>query len=109
MAGPLLNLHMANASPLILLSYYLLKSMFHLCYPRPNGGQGPGAALPRLLYHWCALSSAALKPGPYSFSGMVFPILLPLSVPLPTNPKVPLLSPCSAIGHRELYLPIRTR
>ena len=47
MTGPLPNFHVANASPPIFLSYYLLKSIFHLCYPRPNGEwpQGPGMAI----------------------------------------------------------------
>jgi hypothetical protein len=31
-AGPLPNFHIGNASPLILLCYYLLKFIFHLCY-----------------------------------------------------------------------------
>ena len=45
MSEPLPNIHVANASPLILLSYYLLKSIFHLCYLRPKG-RGTGAILP---------------------------------------------------------------
>ena len=38
MAGPLLNFYLGNTSPLILLSYYLLDSLFLLCYPRPSVG-----------------------------------------------------------------------
>jgi len=39
------SFHMANTSPPILLSYYLLKSIFHLCYPRPNVcGDGGGGS-----------------------------------------------------------------
>ena len=41
MAGPLPNFHVANTSPLILLSYYFLKSLFPLCYLRPSQGKGP--------------------------------------------------------------------
>lgn len=37
MAVPLPNFHVVNTSLPIFLSYYLLKSMFYLCYPRPNG------------------------------------------------------------------------
>lgn len=40
MAWPLPNFHIANASPPILLNYYLLKSILHFCYPRANGGGG---------------------------------------------------------------------
>lgn len=73
----------AHASPPILLSYYLVKSIFHLCCPRPNGGrEGPGAALPRLLYHWCALSSAALKKAWILFVFLLLVLLL-------GNPKFP--------------------
>lgn len=45
MAGPLTNFHTANASPPLLLNYYLLNSIFHLCYPRPNqwGSLGPSS------------------------------------------------------------------
>lgn len=52
MAGPLSNLHIANTSPLIVLNYYLLKSKFHLCYPRPKGREALGAALPQLWHGW---------------------------------------------------------
>ena len=38
MAGPLPNFHYANASPPTLLTYYVPKSAFHLCYPRLSGG-----------------------------------------------------------------------
>ena len=102
-AGPLSNLHAANTSPLILLSYYLLKSIFHLCYSRPSGAGEPLGHLPWLLHDRSALSSAALKPGSYSFLSMAI-----LLLPWPTNPEVLPLSFCPAIGHQQLYLPIRT-
>jgi hypothetical protein len=38
LVGPLLNSHVANTFPLILLNYYLLKSKIHFCYPRPKRG-----------------------------------------------------------------------
>lgn len=71
MAGQLLNFHVANTSSLILLSYYLLKSMVHLCCSRPNVGQDPGAALPWPSYGWCTLSSVPLRPGSYCFPHIV--------------------------------------
>jgi hypothetical protein len=40
MSGPLPNYYIVSASPLILLSYYLLLSIFHLCYPSPSWGRG---------------------------------------------------------------------
>jgi len=40
MAGPPPNLHVANTSSPKFLSYYLLKSIFHHCCPRPSGGWG---------------------------------------------------------------------
>ena len=51
MVGPLSNLHVANASPPRLLSYYLLKSIFCLCCPRRGWGNWgpPGATLFLLL------------------------------------------------------------
>lgn len=45
----------ANTSTPILLNYYLVKSVFHPCYQRPNVGDA-GAALP-----WLVLCSEALK------------------------------------------------
>lgn len=41
MAGPLSNLHVANASRLKLLNYYLLKSKFHLVTLDSKGVLGP--------------------------------------------------------------------
>ena len=38
MARLLLKLYMGNTSPPIYVSYCLLKSIFHLCCPRSNGG-----------------------------------------------------------------------
>lgn len=52
-AGPLPNFHIGNASPLILLCYYLLKFIFHLCYPRSRWRWGlAGAVLFWLLHDW---------------------------------------------------------
>ena len=93
MAGPLPNFHVANTSPPILLSYYLLKSIFHLCYSRPNEGAG---AAPRLLHSWYSIfhiSQACILFLPWNGKSP------PSSVSLPTNPKVPPLTPCPAIGH----------
>ena len=99
MAGPLPNFHIANASPPILLSYYLLKSIIHLCYPRYNVCVwGGGGTLPQLIRDWCALSSAALKPGSYSFPGMAILLSSSSLGPLPENPKVLPLFPCLTIG-----------
>ena len=75
MAGPLPNFHVANTSPLILLSYYLLKSIFHLCYSRRNAGTG--TTLPLLLHGQYAFLLTALKPGSYPFPGMAILLLLP--------------------------------
>jgi len=109
MVGPLPNFHVANASPPVLLSYYLLKFIFHVCYPRPSGGCWgklgplfPGSSMISMR----SLSSAALKPGSYSFLAWRISFL-PL-VPLTTNPKVPPLSSCPAIGCWQLYVPTRT-
>ena len=46
MAGPLPNFHVANTSPPILLNYYLLKSIFHHCCPRPSWGDPLGSLFP---------------------------------------------------------------
>lgn len=61
MAGPLPNFHVANAFPPILLNYYLLKSIFHLYYPRPSQGAPWGCSSPAITW-LCALMSPALKP-----------------------------------------------
>ena len=45
MTEPVPNTQLANNSPPIFLNYYLLKSIFHFCCPKPNVG-GAGAALP---------------------------------------------------------------
>ena len=73
----------------------------------PEGGcssQNSSPAVTRLV---CSLF-CLLKPGPYSILAWWFYLLLPLSVILPVNPKVLLLSLCLAIGHWQLYLPIKT-
>ena len=110
--GLLPNFHIANTSPLILPNYCLLKSISCLCNPRPNWGRGRGvvarAALLRLL-HDCMLSllklsSLVLQGASRHGHGHTASSL----VPLPWNPKVPPLSPCPAIGHWQLYSPIRT-
>ena len=67
MTGPLSKLHITNSTPPILLSYYLLKSVFHLCCPRPNGGGRKLGPLFPLFRDCYALFSAALRPAPYSF------------------------------------------
>jgi hypothetical protein len=105
MAGSLSNFHVANAKLLVLSSYYFLNSIFYPCYPRSNrGGLEP---LFPCSYMIDTLSSEARNPASYSFPDMV--ILTPSSLgTLTTNPKVPLLCPCLAIGHEQLYLPIRT-
>lgn len=105
MARSLPNFYLANAFPPILLSYDLLKSIFHLCYPRPKRGEGwvPGATLPQLLLA-CTRSLLQLS---ILHSIPFLAVVIP-SFPLSRNPKVPPLSPCSAIGHQQLYLPIRT-
>ena len=59
MSGPLPNFHVSYTSTPMHLSYYVLKYIFHLCYPRPNGGGGGGgwgSGYPALTW-----SSAALK------------------------------------------------
>ena len=89
MAGPLPNLHVANAALLILLSYYLLKSIFHLCYPRPKyvGRLGPFSPGSYIL----------VVSLPRAFPSMVVLNPPPLSS-LPANPKVPPLFSCPATG-----------
>lgn len=61
MAGPLLNFHFGNTSPPILRNYYLLKSMFSLCYTRPKYGVPWGCSFqtPTWLY---TLTSPTLQP-----------------------------------------------
>lgn len=51
---------------LILLSYYLVKSIFRICYPRPNWGRVLGPLFP-CSYMIGTLSSTALKPASSSF------------------------------------------
>lgn len=97
MVGPLLNVHVANGSSLILLSYYSLD---------PVGEGGSWGALSQLLHDWCALFSAAQSLGLIPFLAWCLS-LLPLT-PLSPNPKVPPLSHCPAIGLQQLYLPVRT-
>jgi hypothetical protein len=58
--GPLSNFHIANASTLILLNYYILKSIFNLYYPRPNEGEEGWDTLPCFL-HGCMLSLLRLS------------------------------------------------
>ena len=41
MVGPLLNLHVADTLPSNIPELILTKSIFHLCYPRSNQGNGP--------------------------------------------------------------------
>ena len=98
MFGPLPDFHVANASPLILLNYYLLKSIFHLCYPRPIGGGGLGTTLPWLL-HDCMLS--LLQPQIWIFflfwQGHYAPLLQKSRLYLPAQP----------LAARQLYLPIK--
>ena len=66
MAGPLQDLHVANTSPLIFLSYYLLKSIFHFCCPRSNGdGGAPWGRSSPDSYMWAMFSLLHL-------SGLVF-------------------------------------
>lgn len=109
MAGPLPNFHVANLSPLIFLSNYLLKSIFYPCCPRPSvWGWGCWGHLPWHLHDWYVLSSAPLRPGPYSFPGMAV-----LYFPAPSSvPCLGILTSasclCPATGRWQFYLPIKT-
>jgi hypothetical protein len=101
-AWSLANFHIVNTSPTILLSYYLLKFIFHLCYPRPSGGWlllFPGSSmigvLPLLQLWTLVLFWHGNSP--------------PSSVLLPSNPKVLSLSPFPAVGQQQLYLPTGDR
>lgn len=56
------NFHIANTSPMILLSYYLLKSIFHLCNLGPNGEEA-GATLAMISVSFIpSLTSLDLTP-----------------------------------------------
>ena len=99
MARLLLKLYMANTSPPIYLSYCLLKSIFHLCCPRSNGGI------------WSRSSMIGVLPLLQLWTLVLFwhgnsP---PSSVLLPSNPKVLSLSPFPAVGQQQLYLPTGDR
>ena len=69
-AGPLPNLHIASASPPILLNYYLLKSKFYLCYPRLKREEEWGCSYMSVCSHF--FSSQA-----WSFRFPVIAILKP--------------------------------
>ena len=93
MARPLPNPHVTNSSPLILLSYYLLDSLFLLCYPRPSVGPlGPFFSDSYML----ALSVQCFT----EHEGFV--------LPLPMNPNILSPSPCPTISHWQLYLPVES-
>ena len=46
MAGPSLNLQVANIPPFNIPELIFAKSILHLCYPRPNWGSGPWGFFP---------------------------------------------------------------
>lgn len=71
MAWPLPNFHVADVSPPIFLNYYLLKSILHFCYARVNGGDGGWGPLLSGSYMIVYFLFCSLKPGSFSFSGMV--------------------------------------
>ena len=76
-AGPLPHFPEANTlSPLIFLSYYFLKFISHLCYPRSSRGVAPGAASPWFLHGWFSVL-AALMLTSYAFPGWRFYNSLP--------------------------------
>jgi hypothetical protein len=89
MAGPLPIFHIANASPLILLNYYLLKFIFHL-YTQ-CGEESWDRCSPTLTWlELCPLQLSGLHPVPlpsWRFStSSVFPVWEPKS---PTSVSLP--------------------
>jgi hypothetical protein len=87
MAGPFPNLHVTNTSHPIYMGYYLLKSVFHCCFPRPSEG-GAGVVLLQLLHIAClSVLPSQVQQLLLSLHGSyIFP---PSLSPLPKNPKCP--------------------
>lgn len=102
MAGPLSNLYTVNTSPPILLSHYLLKTVFYLCFPRPNRGAGGRALQPLFpgLYVIAFLASAVSQACFFFLFQHDVPVSF--SVPLFMNPKVLPLSSCPAVSCQQL-------
>ena len=77
MARSLLNLHTDNTfSPLIFLSYYLLKPVFHIGYPGPRP---LGLSSPTPMSGLCSLSSMSGLASTFLAWWLSFPSLSPLS------------------------------
>jgi hypothetical protein len=107
MTGSLQNLHVANTSPLIFLSYYLLKIYIPSLLPQIQSGASWGhfsLALTCLLCSFFCTSQVCSLLLFWHGGSVSFCLT---SVPLPANPKVLPLFPCSTIGHKQLYLPIK--
>lgn len=107
MVGLLSNFYAANTlSPLIFLIYYLLTPIFHPCCP---------SLQPSWAMIHAQLSGAGCL-SVLSFSGLSLLLswhgcsvfFLP-SIPLPRKSKIQPLAHFLAIGHCQLYLPIRTK
>jgi hypothetical protein len=118
MVGPLSNFHVANASPVIILRHSLLKSIFHLCYSRCNGGGVAGATLPQILYDcmfsllqlsclilllpWYGCTKPSSSPGSLAWGNLKSSFCLPVQS-LAANHFIYQLEPTGAGTHRVLH------
>lgn len=99
MAGPLLNLHVANTLPSGIPESTLTKSRFYSCYPAPFRAALLGPPAPPFCL--------SLPPAPSGVVRLLHPSCPPPpSSVLPGNPKSPACLPAQPLATGDFYFPI---